>query len=415
MKSAIRICSYKGFFKEEIKASEISSRYMARDLGPFVDEAKEKLVHWVDKAFSKETGKFMRSEHFAKYPEKASSRSAFDFDELIRIRDQQLNSSKVHNTCRDRLADSLRRCLEQNQTHEWYFRDEKLSDYNLSGNLFRGVRRIETEYQIPAPFSRNYRLDIALLGDEVDGVPILLSGVELELSHEFESLKCMLCKCIGFPLISLDISDIGELEVEHINGDKLLNMLLETSKTNDSGRRRNFVYIHPMLYPVFIDWSRLSLEQEKHQFIIFCPDKDFEELKLLLKELRIKLGLGHSDFQIQTQNCSNPNADRRVIYNEGPMAGHDWRSYNEDKYLRLSIPRVLKDNDASYLFHLGFAEIVNAIKPSLVGYKYLPCCSRTDDEDIWSVYDTKAKEMKLTCPISLSVPITSILKILEQL
>ena len=78
------------------------------------------------------------------------------------------------------------------------------------------------------PFGEDYRFDIALLGPVIENERVVLAAIELELEHEFESTKCLIGKCLGFPLLSLDLKAI---ESEPLYGEQLLKRLVETTQT----------------------------------------------------------------------------------------------------------------------------------------------------------------------------------------
>lgn len=409
MDKALRIYSWKGFFVEEVAACSITSRGAARNIGPFVAQNKKSLVTWVRPTWEK--GRLKRRSHFRTLPGSHFTGSVLkQLEDDINQEKIKKRSSTIHNLCRDTLAAALRKRIGTNL--DWHLVGKELSDFNFSGDFLRGVETIETEYPIKTPFETEYRLDIALLGPVIGNKRIVLGAVELELHHEFEHLKCLLCKCLGFPLVSIDIS---EFTAANATEDTLIRALLETTTTSDDGRRRNFFYLHPCLLPVFLDIPASILNESVHQFVIFTKNERYPRLFDYLKKLRDKLKLDPNEYNIAQVKSVGPTG-ATMISNEGGIAGHDWQDYSSERYIRVSLPRPSTQNIENYFFHLVLAQLVNAHEPSLVGYKYEKRISNTDSEGpIWikKKFKDGAWSEHRICPKHLSDPIESILGAIE--
>lgn len=278
------------------------------------------------------------------------------------------------------------------------------------------VEVVETEYRMRTPFGEDYRFDIALLGPKIKNERIVLAAIELEFEHEFENTKCLISKCLGFPLLSLDLKAI---ESEPIDGEQLLKRLVETTQTSDDERRRNYFYLHPSLYPVFLHFPPFLKLEKRHQYLIFADSVRLGKIGKLLDSLREALGFSRQQVVIQRNPKKNSQMAKQ-FENEGSIAGHDWRDYNETEYLRVSVDRPIVGDKQNFFFHLTMARIVNSICPALVGYKYeLSLDNSSADEPIWSkpIFSTgvPVAEKYRIAPKHLSEPVDSILNAVRKI
>ena len=161
---------------------------------------------------------------------------------------EKLKQKDIHKKTQETLIKALRQLLQNNSSIHWGFNNPRLTDFPLAGDLLSEVKTIEKEYRINPPFINYYDLDIALLGDKLHNKRIVLGAIEIEHTHEVDLLKTLLCKSLGFPLVTINISDVCS---EEITVEWCIKRLTETKYTSEDGRRRNYVYIHNMLYPVF--------------------------------------------------------------------------------------------------------------------------------------------------------------------
>lgn len=411
MDNAVKIYSWKGIFKNAITATSILSRNHARNLGLFVAPDCKNLVTWVKPTWDR--GRKTRVAHFRRIPGSKISESWISKIQNEIASDQAAKTaSTIHNKCRDELAEALRKRI--NTKLPWFVTGRDLSDFPFQGDFLRGVESIETEHVINTPFAREYRLDIALLGPKVGNKRIILGAVELELYHEFEFLKCMLCKCLGFPMVSLDLTEYSESDITE---NKLIETLTETTGTSADGRRRNYFYLHSSLLPLFINVPSIVLRERIHQFVIFTKPERFDRTLKYLKKLREKLELSPNEYSIAQVKAVGASG-QAMIENEGEIAGHDWRDYSSECYIRISLPRPSQDDLPNYFCHLILAQIVNAHKPSLVGYKFERGLLATDSiGPIWikkKFIDGMWSEHRI-CPKHLSDPIESILTAIERI
>ena len=115
----------------------------------------------------------------------------------------------------------------------WAFKDADASDYPLEGNLLLGADRVATEHPLETPFGSKFRLDVAVLGPPVQAEPMVLGGVEIELGHAFDGRKALIGKSLGFPLISIDIT---EMTLDELTPEWARQVLTATTRSHEQGR-----------------------------------------------------------------------------------------------------------------------------------------------------------------------------------
>ncbi len=419
MEEALRVYSWRGVLCESIKATEIRSRADARKLGPFAD-CNKRPVTWVnwEKDLNKE-GRRRRRAHFRLYPRisEGARPSRKDIAAEIELRNSAKSESTKHQKAKECVANYLKKLVSNKKRAHWSFIDARISQFPLSGNLLSEVEDVSTEYPIITPFGKNYRLDIALLGRKILTKPLILGAIELEFNHEFEMLKCLICKSSGFPLLSLDLTETNEKDID----DKWCHSkLLETTAKSEDAKRRNYLYIHNMLYPVYMDIPENVNKDRRHQYVIFVRDEDYDQLLKLLNLLKDSLGIDGDQVLVQPVQCKNSQM-LRMLENEGSIAGHDWRAYNEKRYIRVTLNRPISKSGPIYKYHLAMAGLVNAHFETLVGYKYRPGL-RNDEPDnpLWNVWVKATEEEKIfsktpLLPKHVSEPVGSIIAVLDEM
>lgn len=411
MENALRIYSWKGLLKEEVQAETIKSRQDARRLGPFCTPNKDGIVTWVRPTW--EGNRRTRISHFRNLPGASQeidfrAQVAADFSEIER----QKSRSPIHSAARDALASELRRRI--GSKIKWAFPGGEFSDFPLVGDLMESVEEVATEFEVRTPFGEKYRFDIALMGPKLVRSRVILAAIELEDKHEFESSKCLLCKCLGFPLVSLDLAS---LSAEDLTGEALLERMTETTLSSEDSRRRNYFYLHTFLYPAFLQLPTTLRIEQRHQFVIFSSQDSTPKIIRYLTKLREVLGFDKKEIVIQKcPRTDNPSVAEQ-FENEGSIAGHDWRAYNEREYVRLTMDRPSSSRPESLIFHLAMARILNSDCPALVGYKL----ERGDyntyrEEPFWEKEHIPEGQLGRRCRIApkhLSEPIESILRAVD--
>ncbi|EIJ36962.1 hypothetical protein Thini_4488 [Thiothrix nivea DSM 5205] len=371
-----------GFLKKEIEATAITSRADARKIGPFADENNKKVL-WVNWGQHKETGKYIFP-YFRHYPKSYKHESEINIE--IKKRFSASLESKNHKKAKECIAGALEKRLKNKHHLPWAFKDTRTSDFPLSGDLLADVEVIEKEHILRTPFGEEYRLDIALLGKKVKNKRVLLAGIEIEFTHEFEMIKCLLLKTLGFPLISIDVTSIDVSDISEEWADK---SLIETTKSNSSGIRKNYIYIHESIYPLYMDIPRDILNETRHQYLLFIKEEQHDRLKTYLSELKKYLSISNNDVLIQETKISNEQT-RKIVEHAGSIAGEDWRNYNKDRFISVTLDKPLTKSGNIYIFHLVMAQLINAIFDTLVGYKYETGIKNYDPSILtWKLTDYK--------------------------
>lgn len=387
MDKAIRLFGPRGLRSEVVLAKSVRSREDARKLAPFVDESGARLVTWRSASFDSTLRRRKRRSCFAYYPASHTATvgitadpETIDFEEFARAKGE----STKHQRVRLLLTSILRAMIERKETAPWSFIDKRVSEaFGLSGNLLEGVEAVETNYQIETPFGKSYSVDVALLGPKVLTKRLVLGAIEVEFTHRFDLIKCLLLKAMGFPLLSLDITEMGEAE---ITAEYVRQALLSTTADDEDGRRRNYVYLPEMLYPVFMQLPASITKEPKHQYLVFVPDGQLEKLRELLGKAKAALKLSDRNILVQLHNATNEQA-RVALENEGSIAGANWRNFNDHRYLRIVVERPTQRTGPGYLFHFILAKLVMGHFDALVGYKYRPAISNDEpDEPVWRPY-----------------------------
>jgi len=149
-RSCLRIFSpIHGFLREDIEAISIKSREDARKLGPFCNSEKE-LFYWVNWG-TRTDGKKIRP-YFRRYSEKDRSiihlKKVLD-DELTIVNNYKQND--IHSRTQEVLLSALNKLITEGKNIDWYFKDDRLSDFPLSGNLLSDVTHAVKEHKIYPP------------------------------------------------------------------------------------------------------------------------------------------------------------------------------------------------------------------------------------------------------------------------
>jgi hypothetical protein len=105
------------------------------------------------------------------------------------------------------------------------------------------------------------------------------------------------------------------------------------------------------LLPIFVDAPGRVLPDPKHQFVVFASDERVTKIVRFLKHLRDRLKLDPALYVIAPVKAKGESGET-MIANEGSIAGHDWRNYNTQQHIRLSVPRPSTGDDANYFFCL---------------------------------------------------------------
>ena len=298
----------------------------------------------------------------------------------------------------------------------WYYKDERLSDFPISGDLLKYVEVIEAEYKIeikPLNLDSPYIIDIVLLGPKIKNERVIMGAIEIENTHEAEFLKVLVCKSLGFPLLTIDISEYTENEIDE---NLCRELLLETTNKNISARRRNYIYLHNLLLPIFIQKDNYFHFDDGHQYIIFMRnEKDIDSLKNFIRILKNTLNLNESNVLFAQQRI-NKDAVSLITMRENDikLISDNLSEYTIDRYIRLIMDRPEKGKNI-FIFHLILCKLLALRFDCIVAYKHMRryASNFNEEESIWAEtkYNKNTSEVdkKRYCPKQLSEPIFKIM------
>ena len=376
MDEATRWYTWKGNCVERIRASEIKSHAAAVKLGPFVDE-NVKPVLWVGWG-RRESGKAIPP-YFRHWPRTSTGGNWCPplKDEIQQI-EAAKGESESHRRAKQVCVSLLSKMIAAGEPLPWAFKDAECSDFSLSGNLLADAVRVQRELSVLTPFAgERYRFDVGLLGNPILKNEQCLVAIEFELTNRVGIWKTAICRTLGFPLITIDLAGIAP---DDITEDWCRTVLTETTHTSDDGRRRNYFSVHTMLYPTFLDIPVHIRREPRHRFVVFADDRQLRELKDLLHQMQSALALPKNCVLVQSHPNKNAQTQKQMEH-EGSMAGHDWRTYNDHYYLRVSLDVPVDKAGPLYRLHLAFANLLTCRFDCLVGYKYDSVVFNTDTEN----------------------------------
>jgi hypothetical protein len=274
MLEAIRWYSWKGHCTETIDAFSVKSQSAAQTLGPFVDE-NQKPVLWVGWGCRQDGKKI--PPYFRHWPRGGIGRRWFpEYKSVVEKATAEKGESRVHHKAKAVCA-TLTRLIAEGRPLPWCFKDSDLSSFTVSGNLLADVVRVEEEFPLRTPFDRqSYRFDVGLLGTKILKNPQLLGAIEFELSNKMGIWKTAICKALGFPLVTVNLDGVSEAEITE---DWCFRMLTETTMSSDDGQRRNYIFVHTMLYPIYLDLSEKIRPEGRHRFVVFASNDELQKLK----------------------------------------------------------------------------------------------------------------------------------------
>ncbi|GHA78196.1 hypothetical protein GCM10009007_18960 [Formosimonas limnophila] len=351
-----------------VTARQVGTRENARKMWPLVTvDEPPVLLTWVSPVF--EGSKLRRRSHFRKLPKAKSVNAKTHFDAEEQVRRNQVAESERHRKAKELIIAELRHRVKTGLAMSWSFKDEAASDFHLEGNFLLNADQVEGEYRLKTQFGSEYRLDVAILAQPIAGseIPLVLGGVEIELNHDFDGRKALLCKSLGFPLISVDITGmlLGELTEQWAR-----KALSETTSKNTTGWRRSYVYVHEILYPLFVQLPLFVNKEQRHQYLIFAPDSTLDKLLMYFHKVSNSLGYEKTDVVVSVINGKSEQA-RLILERVGEITGRDWHTFNANRCIRLVLPRPLSVSDKqTHLLHFKIITALLARPDVLVGYQY---------------------------------------------
>lgn len=410
MDEACVVFSRKGLFKGTMRAQDIKSREHYRNLWPLVTPEKpHRLLTYVRPSFDGD--ELVRRSHFRLYTGKQGLNAKELFETEERERQRSIGESPAHRKAKELIAAELQRRLDNKLGLPWSYRDESISEYSLSGNLLLGAEEITTEQVIRTPFGKQYRLDVAIKRRKILNQELVLGGIEIELGHAFDGRKALAGRTMGFPLISVDITD---MTIDELTPEWASRALTDTTRSHQAGRRKTYIYLNPLLYPLYVQLPKDLLDLEpKHQFVVFANDENLDKVKQILSQARSRIGMTHKDVLISDLNYKSKQSYSQ-LENLGRIAGEGWMECNDHRCLTITMKRVASPFDMDgHLVHICIAALLAGWGDCLVGYKYrLGVYNDDPEEDVWREY---VKGWRRVLPKRLSVPISLYVKTLESL
>ena len=416
MDEAIVVFSRKGFLQTMIAARDIRSREHARKLWPLVSPgAARQMVTWVSPTF--EGGRLLRRSHFRVLPAQHTFNPKAHFDDEEASRWRSAQESTKHRQAKELIAAELSRRLKAGLAMPWAFKDEDASDYPLEGNLLLGADGVTTEHPLETPFGSRFRLDVAVLGPPVQAQPMVLGGVEIELGHAFDGRKALIGKSLGFPLISIDIT---EMTLAELTPEWAQQVLTATTRSHEQGRRQTYIYLHDLLYPLYAQLPTFLDHEQRHQFLVFANDESLNKLVLWMNRLAAKLEYPKDAVAVALVNGKSEQS-RKMLERAGQVVGPDWGEFNGQQCLRLTLPRPKGPDDLqAQRFHMTMARILLSQTDALIGYKY--CNGVNNDhpeEDLWVAHrwdaELKTHTQHRVLPKRLAEPINRLIAVVWDL
>lgn len=413
MDEALVVFSRKGLFRTPIHARAIKSREHYRKLWPLVTSSEPfRLVSWISPSFYPD-GRLRARSHFRPYTGKLGVRVTDFFQSEEQARQRQVGESAEHKRAKQLIADELQRRLDAGLAMPWYYKDETISQYHLEGNLLLAADTVVQEQTIKAPFGCSYRLDVAVLGKAILKRPMVLAGIEIELGHAFDGRKALAGRTMGFPLISIDITG---MTLDQLTPQWAQHALTATKASDEQGRRRTFIYLNDLLYPLYVQLppALIAGDDFRHQFIVFAADEHLAWVKDMLGKAGAALGFLPDTLPLTIVNGKSKSAAKQVA-NLGDIVGPDWRRFNEQRCLTITLDRPRTPQDVhSHLMHIAIAALLAGKGNSLVGYKNrLGITNDRPEEDVWNEY--RRGEWCRTLPKRLAEPFQHYLAVIDEL
>lgn len=414
MDEAFIVFSRQGILKKSIHALEVKSREHARKLWPLVSPAPHQPVTWV-KPYFKDSECAKRS-HFRTLHDQGRS-SAKSLQSLEDERHRMASESAEHRLAKELIAAELQHHMNNGKPMRWSFKDQSISDFAFCGNLLLGAHTIKMEFPLHTPFNCSYRLDIAVLGPPIYQQEMVLGGIEMEFSHAFDGRKALIGKSQGFPLISIDISGMSLAE---LTPEWACRVLSDTTLDDPDRRRKSYVYLHDLLYPLYIVSQGILRDDDKHQYHVFDNDETLRKLAHWINELSKKLKLSANDVSASLVNDKSEKS-KKALMTAGQIVGSDWDKFNAHQFLRITLKRPdSPDSLAIHLLHLTIVRLLLSQTNALVGYQYRNGESNAHPEqDLWifqrGIKDRETFEEYRVLPKRLAEPISRIIEVLNRL
>jgi hypothetical protein len=246
---------------------------------------------------------------------------------------------------------------------------------------------------------------------------MMLGGVEIELGHAFDGRKALIGKSIGFPLISIDIT---QMTLDELTTHWAQQVLTATTRSHEDGRRKTYIYLHDLLYPLYVQLPKFLDDEQRHQFLVFTDDENLNKLVRWMNRLAETLKYPRGTVAVALVNGKSEQS-RKMLEHAGQVVGTDWIEFNCQRCLRITLPRSRGPADLqAHQFHMTMAHILLSHTDALVGYKYCNGVNNDHpDEDLWVARrwdaDLKTHTRYRVLPKRLAEPIKRMISMVSDL
>ena len=244
-----------------------------------------------------------------------------------------------------------------------------------------------------------------------------MGGVEIELGHAFDGRKALIGKSLGFPLISIDIT---EMSIDELTPEWAQQALTATTRSHEQGRRQTYIYLHDLLYPLYAQLPAFLDDEQRHQFLVFADDATLQKLAHWMNLLAERLEYPKGAVAVALVNGKSEQS-RKMLERAGEVAGPDWKDFNSQRCLRLTLPRPRNTADLqAHRFHMTMARLLLSHADALVGYKYCNGVNNNDpEEDVWIAHRWIAEQgihtQHRVLPKRLAEPINRLIAVVSDL
>jgi hypothetical protein len=153
---------------------------------------------------------------------------------------------------------------------------------------------------------------------------------------------------------------------------------------------------------------------------VFANDETLNKLVLWMNLLAERLKYPKGTVAVALVNDKNDQT-RKTLERAGQVVGPDWREFNDQRCLRLALPRPKGPADLqAHRFHMTMARILLSRTDALVGYKYCNGLDNNDpEEDVWVAHrwiaDLKTHTQHRVLPKRLAEPINRLIAVVSDL
>lgn len=175
-----------------------------------------------------------------------------------------------------------------------------------------------------------------------------------------------------------------------------------------------------LLYPLYAQLPDFLDTEQRHQFLVFADDATLNKLVGWMNLLAEVLECPKDKVAVSLVNATSKQSSQ-ALENAGQVAGSDWREFNDQQCLRLTLPRAKGPADLqAHRFHMTLARILLSRTDALVGYKYCKGVhNEHPEDDVWVARswnaDSKTHTQHRVLPKRLGEPINRLIAVVSEL